>query len=144
MMRSMPWIAAVGALALAPGLAGCAQTPQQRLAADKANAAAATALAKDLAGLTPGRSNACMPRYPTTQVKAYGPTIVYTVSRGLKFRTDTAGGCERVGRGDILVTRSSQSQLCQGDIATTIDSAARIFTGSCSFGPFVRYSKGGR
>ena len=141
-MRSMTWVAAVTALALAPGLAGCAQTPQQQLATQEANAAAATALAKDLAGLTPDRSSSCMPRYPTTQVKAYGPTIVYTVSRGLKFRSDTAGGCERVGRGDILITRSPQSQLCQGDIATTVDSASRTFSGSCSFGPFIRYTKG--
>ncbi|MFN3434777.1 MAG: hypothetical protein ACK4ZY_10295, partial [Sphingomonas sp.] len=73
----------------------------------------------------------------------YGPTLIYTVGRGLKYRTDTAGGCERVGRGDILITRSPQSQLCQGDIATTVDSASRTFSGSCSFGPFVRYSRGG-
>jgi hypothetical protein len=79
----------------------------------------------------------------TSQVEAYGPTIVYTVSRNLKYRTDTTGGCERVGRGDILVTRSPGSQLCQGDIATTIDQSSRTFSGSCSFGPFVRYSKSG-
>lgn len=121
---------------------GCAQTPRERLATQEANAAAAQKLDKELAGLTPGRSGACMPRFPTSQVKAFGPTIVYTVSRGLKYRTDTAGGCERVGRGDILITRSPQGQLCQGDIATTVDSASRMFSGSCSFGPFVRYSKG--
>jgi len=123
-------------------MAGCTQTPKQIAAAEQASAAAAASLETELAGLTPGRSSACMPHYSTTQVKAYGPTIVYTVSRGLKFRSDTAGGCERAGRGDILVTRSNSGQLCQGDIATTLDSASRAFTGSCSFGPFVRYSKG--
>ncbi|MCP3733875.1 hypothetical protein M9979_03155 [Sphingomonas sp. RP10(2022)] len=124
------------------GVAGCAQTPQQRLATERADAAAAVDLGKELAGLTPRETSGCMPRYPTTQVKAYGPTIVYTVSRGLKFRSDTAGGCERVGRGDILITRSPTGQLCQGDIAQTIDSGSRTFSGSCSFGPFVRYTKG--
>lgn len=129
-------------LGVAAMAAGCAQTPQERMATERANAAAAVALDKELAGLIPHDSTACMPRYPSTQVKAYGPTIVYTVSRGLKFRSDTAGGCERVGRGDVLVTRTTIGQLCQGDIATTIEPVSRTFTGSCSFGPFVRYSKG--
>ena len=121
----------------------CTPTPSQRLAQQQADAAAAVSVEKELAGLTPGRSSSCMPRFPSSQVKAYGPTLIYTVGRGLKYRTDTAGGCERVGRGDILITRSPQSQLCQGDIATTVDSASRTFSGSCSFGPFVRYSRGG-
>jgi len=126
------------------GAAGCEQSPQQVAAADRANAAAAVQLGKELAGLTPGTSSSCMPPYRSTQVKAFGPTIVYVVGPSLKFRSDTAGGCERVGRGDILITRSISGQLCQGDIATTVDSASRTFTGSCSFGPFVRYSKDGK
>ncbi len=130
-------------IAVALLAAACTQTPQERIATQEANAAAAAKLGKQLAGLTPGQSTSCMPRFPTTQVQAFGPTILYTVSRGLKYRSDTAGGCERVGRGDILVTRSPTGQLCQGDIATTIDQAGRTFSGSCSFGPFVRYSKTG-
>lgn len=121
---------------------GCTQTPRERMAAREANAVAAQNLEKELAGLTPGRSSTCMPHFPTSQLKAFGPTLVYTISRGVKYRSDTAGGCERVGRGDILVTRSPQGQICQGDIATTVDTASRMFTGSCSLGPFVRYSKG--
>lgn len=127
---------------VALAIAACAPTPQQRLATQQADAAAAVKLEQALAGLTPGRATSCMPYSPTAQVQAYGPTLVYTVSRGLKYRTDTAGGCERVGRGDVLITRSTIGQTCQGDIATTVDSASRTFTGSCSFGPFVRYSKG--
>lgn len=129
---------------LAVCAAGCTQTPQQVAAAQQASAAAATDLAKELAGLVPGRSSTCMPHVPTTQVKAYGSTLVYVVSNRLKYRSDTAGGCERVGRGDILITRSVTGQLCQGDIATTVDSTSRTFSGSCSFGPFVRYSKDGK
>jgi hypothetical protein len=132
------------ALGVALGLTSCSQTPEQRVRTQEANAAAAANLDEALAGLTPGRSATCMPRFPSTQVQAYGPTLVYTVNRGLKYRTDTAGGCERVGRGDILITRSPQGQTCQGDIATTVDSASRTFSGSCSFGPFVRYSRNGR
>lgn len=129
---------------LALAAAGCARSPQQVQAAERADAAAAAKLGEELAGLTPGTSSSCMPSYRPTQVKAYGPSIVYVVSPSLKFRSDTAGGCERVGRGDVLITRSITGQLCQGDIATTIDSTSRTFTGSCSFGPFVRYSKDGK
>lgn len=132
------------AIGLAIAVAACAQTPQDRLAAARDSAAAASGLQKALAGLTPGASTACMPRLGNTQVAAYGPTIVYTVSRSLKYRTDTAGGCERVARGDILVTQSPLGQLCQGDIATTVDSGSRVTSGSCSFGPFVRYAAPGR
>jgi len=129
---------------LALGVAGCTQTPRQLAAAQEATAVAAADLGKELAGLTPGKPSSCMPHYSTTQVKAFGPTVVYVVNRGLKFRSDTAGGCERVGRGDILITRTVTGQLCQGDIGTTVDSTSRIFSGSCSFGPFVRYTKDGR
>ena len=130
-------------VAVALAATGCTQTPQERIATQQANAATADRLAKELAGLTPGQSTTCMPRSGNTQVEAFGPTILYTVSRSLKYRSDTTGGCERVGRGDILVTRSPSGQLCQGDIATTIDQTARTLSGSCSFGPFVRYSKQG-
>ena len=125
-------------------IAGCTQTPQQLAQAQQASATAAADLAKELAGLTPSNSTTCLPPFPTTQVKAFGPTLVYVVSSGVKYRSDTAGGCERVGRGDILITRTPTGQLCQGDIATTVDSASRTFSGSCSFGPFVRYSKSGK
>lgn len=130
-------------LAIALIVAGCTPSREDRLAMQEANAVAAAKLEKELAGLTPTGSSSCMPRFPTAQVKAFGPTIVYQVSRGLKYRSDTSGGCERIARGDILITRSPMSQLCQGDIATTVDQGARTFSGSCSFGPFVRYAKAG-
>lgn len=130
-------------LALALLVAGCAPSREDRVAMQEANAVAAAKLEKELAGLQRGATSTCMPRFPTSQVKAFGPTIVYQVSRGLKYRFDTNGGCERVARGDILITRSPMSQLCEGDIATTVDQGARTFSGSCSFGPFVRYSKQG-
>lgn len=139
MMTVRPFVALLAVCA-----AGCAQTPKQVAAAEQASAVAATDLAKELAGLTPGRSGTCMPPFPSTQVKAFGPTIVYVASNGVKYRSDTAGGCERIARGDILITRTVTGQLCQGDIATTVDSASRTFTGSCSFGPFVRYSRDGK
>jgi hypothetical protein len=125
-------IATLVPLAVA-GCTGTATTPQ-------VSAQAAAGLDKELAGLTPHGSTSCISLTRSQQSHGYGPTIVYIVSPQLKYRSDTSGGCEGMGRGDVLITRTPSTQLCQGDIATTVDAASRTFTGSCSFGPFVRYS----
>lgn len=121
-------------------LAGCAQTPADRARVQAREAGQQEELQKELAGLTPGKPTSCINQYPTRQVKAYGPTILYKVSNSLIYRTDTAGGCEQVGR-DVLVTQSFTGQLCRGDIARTIESAGGFQTGSCSIGDFVPYRK---
>jgi hypothetical protein len=122
-------------------LAACAQTPAETAAALKATAATQMALDKELAGLVPGKPMSCISQFGSLQVKGYGSTIVYRASDNLKYRSDTAGGCGRVGNGDVLVTRSYSGQLCAGDIAQTIDPVARFPTGSCSFAQFVPYRK---
>ena len=126
------------------GLAACSQSPAQLAAAERGAVADQAGLAKELAGLVPTNSSGCLSNIETrssTQVRAYGPTIVYSVSPRLKYRSDTTGGCERIARGDTLVTVTAGAQLCQGDIARTVDQVARFQTGSCSFGEFVRYER---
>lgn len=131
-------------LVLAPflGLAACAQTPAGVAAQAQAAQAAQVGLDKALAGLTRGATSSCIPVVmPSAQTQAYGPTILYRVSPGRVYRTDTAGGCEGMARGDTLVVREHQGRPCRGDIATTIDRTSRMFTGSCSFGDFTEYSR---
>ena len=120
---------------------GCAQTPKQaaRAAADADRTQAKLTTA--LAGLTPGKPMTCMPNLPTQTMQAYGPTLLYRVSGRLIYRNDTAGGCERAGSDDILVTRSPTGQLCSGDIGQTVDRGSRMPTGSCSLGDFVPYRR---
>ena len=124
-------------------LAACAQTPAQTAASAQRDAVQADKLATALAGLTPQKSTTCLPLSGTQQshTEAYGQTILYRYSPGLVYRSDTAGGCERIARGDVLVTRQVGGQLCAGDIATTVDPVARFQTGSCSFGPFTAYRR---
>jgi hypothetical protein len=98
-------------------------------------------LQRALAGLTPGATTDCLPPYRRAQSTGYGSTIVYTVSRGLKYRSDTSGSCASVGRGDVLVTRTTIGRVCRGDIAQTFDPVSRIPTGSCTFGSFTEYRK---
>ena len=127
------------------GLAACTQTPAESARAADRAAADQARLEHRLAGLVPGKPQACINDFETrdAQVSSYGNTILYSVGSGVAYRSDTAGGCSDLGGGghNILVTRTFTSQLCQGDIATTIDNSSRIQSGSCSFGPFVRYAK---
>ena len=123
-------------------LAACAQSPAETARAEQAAQAAQIGLNKALSSLTPGATSSCMPiNYQESHIEAYGPTILYRIGRGLVYRTDTAGGCERIARGDILVTRQVQGRPCRGDIATTVDRTSRSFTGSCSFGDFTAYRR---
>jgi hypothetical protein len=124
-------------------VAACAQTPADTARAAQARQAAQGGLDKALAGFTRGETTSCIPlaSLPSAQTEAYGPTILYRIGRNLVYRTDTAGGCEGISRGDILVTRQLQSRPCSGDIATTVQPVSRTFSGSCSFGDFTAYRR---
>lgn len=98
------------------------------------------AWAKLLAGKTAGTPMTCLDtRRYQAQLIAHDDKLAYKVGKGLVFVNQTTGGCDRVSRGDILVTRSTQSRACQGDIATTVDPTSGFTTGSCALGPFTPY-----
>ena len=126
-------------------LAACTETPAETARAADRAAAVQAKIAHRLAGLVPGKPQACLDQYEMrdAQVSSYGNTILYTLGRGTAYRSDTTGGCSDLGGSghNILVTKIYSSQLCQGDIATTIDNSSHMQSGACSFGPFVRYSK---
>ena len=136
-MRSL--ILPMSAAALA--LSGCAMTPSESARAAEAQSASRAALGQHLAGLSPGATQDCMDPHQSSSLKAYGPTLVYTVNRGLVYVNETGGGCEAVERGDILVTRSPTGRLCRGDIGTTVMSGSHVPSGSCSLGAFTVYHK---
>ena len=132
-------------LMFAAGLCACTPTPAETARAATHDAAEQARLQHRLAGLVPGKPQDCINNFDTrdAQLSSYGHTILYSVTRNRVYRTDTNGLCTDVGSGghNILITKSYTGQLCQGDIATTIDSASHFPSGSCSFGPFVRYTK---
>ena len=118
-------------------------TPTQRDLDRRADAEAGTraALDKELAGLTPGRPQGCVTQTQLRNVKAFGDTLVYRTIGGTRYASRTSGGCERVGDDSILITKTPSTQLCRGDIATTVDRSSRFPSGSCSFGDFVPYRR---
>lgn len=124
-------------------LAACSTTPQEAERAAAVDARARDALAAELAGLVPGEPTACLPQPGRVLVtsKGYGSTVVYRVSSTLKYRNDMNGSCPGAGRDDILVTRTTQSRSCRGDIVQTIDRTSRFPTGACTFGEFIPYRR---
>ena len=122
-------------------LGACTQTQADVERAQVRKADVQEKLAKELAGLVPGKPETCISQFPQKQSAGYGATILYRVNNGMVYRSDTYGGCEGIARGDILVTRTPSGQLCRGDIAQTFDRTSRFPTGSCSFGDFVPYRK---
>ena len=100
-------------------------------------------LQKELARLTPQQPVDCIDtRFRNVSLEAIGTKLIYRESRDRMYVSETAGGCVNVARGDALVTRQFGPRLCRGDIATTVDRAARFQTGSCAIGPFTPYTAG--
>jgi hypothetical protein len=140
MESSMRILAPTLALA-ALALTGCAMSPAETARAQERAAADQAALGQKLAGLHPAGTTDCLDHFQTNNasLSAYGPALVYRVSDRLVYVNDTAGGCEAVSRGDILVTKSNQGQLCRGDIGQTVTPGSRVPSGSCALGSFTKY-----
>lgn len=134
-MRFLMTFAAAAALGAAAVVAAPVQKPDTSRA-DKNR----LAYEKLLAGKTPGKPQDCIDtRWTRPQLTAYEGKLLYRVSRKLVYVTDTGGGCEAVARGDTIITRQFQTQLCRGDIAQTMNLPSGIFSGSCAMGAFVPY-----
>jgi hypothetical protein len=109
-------------------LASARRTPQQEL--DRL-----------LAGRTAGKPQTCIPLHPSnssTTIDRIG--IVYD-SGGTRYLTRFEGGCPQLDSDRILVTRTPQSQICRGDIATVMTRTPATFVGTCTYGVFVPYKK---
>ena len=119
------------------GLAACATAmdqPEQR------SAKAQATYDRMLAGKTPGRAEKCLPlQRSNDMVVIDDDTILYRDGR-TTYVNQPLGSCNLLGRGSYaLVTRSSGSQLCRGDIANVVDATTGVTVGSCALGDFVPY-----
>lgn len=121
-------------------LGACAATPEQ-IARDTAQQVKTEAeLADALKGYAAGTPVSCInPRNDNTTI--FGDKIMYRGGSSRVYVTNTNGGCFGLRRNDIIVTRSTNGQLCSGDIVTTVDPTSRMQSGSCAFGEFVPYKR---
>lgn len=95
----------------------------------------------ELGGLTPGKSISCIEPSNVSYIRGFENTIVYVAGRNKAWRNDTRGTCAGLKHDDIIVTRSLNGHYCAGDIVETRSRNGGMFTGACSLGEFVPYTK---
>jgi hypothetical protein len=67
--------------------------------------------------------------------------IFQGATRNTLYVNRPAAGCPELGNGRALVTRTTTSQLCRGDIATVFDTASSMQYGGCGLGDFTPYRR---
>lgn len=119
-------------------LGSCSTAPAEQTRSPRA----AQELADALAGRMAGPPQRCITTYRTTKVQPIDDfTILYDQGSTI-YVQNPRGGCPGIGSGsDILVTRQTTNQLCDGEIARTVDLTSRVERGGCVFGPFVPYTR---
>lgn len=130
-------------IALGATLAACSANP----VAEPRTAKAETRLREALDGKVAGRAVSCLPPGTSSDMTIIDDnTILFRRGAGsLVYRNDPPGGCSPLGSGFYaLVTTTSLSSLCSGDIARVVDTANGMTVGSCSLGDFVPYRTAGR
>ena len=123
---------------IASALAACTTAPEPMTRSAEAEAQ----LGRLLAGKTPGAPMNCLRSWQSgNMVVIDDSTVVFRDSPTRVYRNDFRGGsCSRLGSGSYaLVTRTTGSGLCSGDIAQVVDVSNGITMGSCVLGDFIPY-----
>jgi len=104
------------------------------------------ALSRALAGYEPdGPPVACVQMRELGGNKSAGDAIVFSANVGGRIWVNRpAGGCPDLNMGRALQTRTSQTQLCRGDIATVFDPVGGMTYGGCGLGDFQPYRRAAR
>ena len=128
-------LAAIAAIAV---LTACSTAPSEQTRSPRA----AKDLADALAGRAAGPAERCIPTYRNTKVQVIDNwTILYDQGSTI-YVQNPPGGCPGLRSGDTLVTRQiGTAQLCEGEIAHTVDLTSGVQGGGCVFGPFVPYTR---
>lgn len=130
----------IAPLVLLAGLAGCTAAPPPPVP----NYQGQQRLAQWTAGLVPGPPQSCLASYHQKEMTvADANTILFRETRGHVWVLKTQSPCSPLGNGGpyALLTRSTQSSLCKGDIATVVDTTSGMTMGSCVIGEFIPYTR---
>jgi len=109
------------------------------LAAAPAGDRDAAAIDAALKGLVAGAPQQCITEFERQSSQRFGDTVLFRVRRTLVYRSQLTPGCG--SDDDILVTQSTGTGLCAGQIIRTVSRLASIDTGSCVWGKFIPYRK---
>ena len=135
-MKLILAIAAIGLLAGGTALAGGRSH-------DRSNGMDTEAkLAEALRGYEQsGPAESCVSHRKLGGNKSVGDAILFHGQTGRVYVNRPPGGCPNVNLGRSLVTRTTGSRLCRGDIATVVDPVSGASYGGCGLGEFVPYKR---
>jgi hypothetical protein len=102
-------------------------------------------LADLTAGKIAGQPQSCLNTYHQNDMVVIDDnTIAFRQGRQRVYVNHMMGPCSNLASGgNALVTKTTTTQLCRGDIAQIFDTSIKMTVGSCSFGDFVPYSAPG-
>jgi len=131
-MRKM--IASIAGAAVAAGLlAAPAAQAKPRLTSEQR-------LEKLLAGRTAGEPVSCISTYDSRELEILDKTAL-VFGHGSTIYVNRPANAQDIDDDDILVTKTSTSQLCRLDIVTTVDRSGHFQTGFLNLGDFVPYKR---
>ncbi|MGI8705273.1 MAG: hypothetical protein ACR2JJ_05690 [Sphingomicrobium sp.] len=130
-------------LVLIAALAGCTMGPPQP--PTPLDARQQTRLDQLLGGKVAGMPQSCLSSWRTQDMTVIDDsTIIFRESSNKVWLQKPQGPCDRLSSPSYaLVTRSTQTQLCRGDIGQVLDPTTNITAGSCVMGDFVPYTRPG-
>ncbi len=136
-MRTVPLL-----LIAAAGLGSCATASPEQVAAAAARDQAK--LASLTAGKVAGPPMSCLSNWRSRDMVVVNENVVaFRDGRNRVYINNMNGPCNGLGpmRG-TLVTQTTGTSLCRGDIAQVLDMTSRTNIGACSFGDFIPFTTG--
>lgn len=129
-------------LLIATALGSCSAAPPAAMGPTPAQQARFAGLT---AGKVAGAPMSCLPSYRSNDMIVIDDsTIAFRDGSKRVYINHMQGDCAHAARGgNALVTQTTGSNLCRGDIAQVVDVTNRIPIGSCVFGDFVPYTRAG-
>lgn len=128
LIASIAGVAVAAGLLAAPALQAKPRlTPEQRL--DKL-----------LAGRVAGQPVSCISTYDSRDMEVLDKTAL-VFGHGNTIYVNRPANAQDIDDDDILVTKTSTSQLCKLDIVTTVDRSGHFQTGFLNLNEFVPYRR---
>ena len=125
-------------LFLAPALAACATAPQPMARSAEGEAK----LQQLLAGRVAGQPVSCLPHWRRDKMVVIDENTILFDAGSTVYRNELQGSCTNLGTGSYaLVTRSTSTSLCSGEIAQVMDVQTGMTVGGCAIGDFVPYTR---
>jgi hypothetical protein len=131
---------AAGLAVAVAALGACMTQPPQASRSAEAQAE----FHKLTAGKVPGPAITCRPSYRSNDMVTIDDGTVAFKNGRTVYVNHLIGECNGLKSGFYtLVTRSSGSGLCRGDIARVADVSTGMVVGSCAVGDFIPYKTAG-